>query len=746
MSGIVIAIFTGLLNPYSNYARFLKEECKSITNPKWPPLSSEIYIPLAAVEMGGTSLAEADELTKFLLYSSPEQILERKAEIKFDDLLKQHSDGLKFVLVEGAPGIGKSTLAKEICQRWATNPTVDNHLKQFSLVFLVQLRDETAQRATVLFDLLPKDAKTNMKELELQINRTYGRDVLWILDGFDELPYDQRQKDSLYRRLIEGKILKLSIVLVTSRPTASGPLVQFVERIKNRAKRVEIVGFNSSRIKEYAEEYFKHYKHDRLPSFINYYNSTPVIKKLMYIPLNAAIVCLVYNESYTKQVQFPKTMTELYDAFTKLLILRHLLDKNEVVEDFEMPPRLMCEEDIRSTLPMTAQKEFWNLVKIAYDGVIIPQYIFNKLDNVKDNLGLMNNVSGLVSTGTRYTSSFLHTTLQEYLAALYIANKPNELTKQTFSNINLQRNSNLEVVLVFYAGITSKLQQELDNHTLTTLLESRFLECTVVARCVYESPELVSTFISSSRCQGYVSSTRALDYYIVGYLISHYNISLNVDIKFGDSFEFIAEGIESSSDSDEPCGQLTDIRIIFKLNSNEDRKMLFKLPKVVVKGLTLLVGKNEVDETYIINITKSFPILYHLHHGSRQPVSCAKVCIHLKTLKYLKKLVIKLNGTYEELSLFVRLIEPGRPIRQLRLSLVYNVCPPLYMLFYPSSLETLELTCYPAVDTNHCEAKFNKNLISQNIHLKNLVINGKCPRLETIFSLLNNTNITYNRD
>ena len=144
LSGIVIAIFTGLLNPYSNYVRFLKEECKSITNPKWPPLSSEIYIPLAAVEMGGTSLAEADELTKFLLYSSPEQILERKAEMKFDDLLKQHSDGLKFVLVEGAPGIGKSTLAKEICQRWATNPTVDNHLKQFSLVFLVQLRDETA--------------------------------------------------------------------------------------------------------------------------------------------------------------------------------------------------------------------------------------------------------------------------------------------------------------------------------------------------------------------------------------------------------------------------------------------------------------------------------------------------------------------------------------------------------------------------------------------------------------------------
>ena len=40
----------------------------------------------------------------------------------------------------------------------------------------------------------------------------------------------------------------------------------------------------------------------------------------MYIPLNAAIVCLVYNESYNRQLQFPKTMTELYNAFTKTLI------------------------------------------------------------------------------------------------------------------------------------------------------------------------------------------------------------------------------------------------------------------------------------------------------------------------------------------------------------------------------------------------------------------------------------------
>ena len=55
------------------------------------------------------------------------------------------------------------------------------------------------------------------------------------------------------------------------------------------------------------------------------------------------------------------------------------------------------------------------------------------MTDIKDNLGLMNDISGFsVSSGTQYTSSFLHTTLQEYLAALYIVNKSKKLAKQTF--------------------------------------------------------------------------------------------------------------------------------------------------------------------------------------------------------------------------------------------------------------------------------------------------------------------------
>ena len=583
-----------------------------------------------------------------------------------------------------------------------------------------------------------------MKKLELQLNRTYGQNILWILDGYDELPYNQRQEDSLYRRLIEGDILKLSTVLVTSRPTASSALVRIVKQTKNRAKRVEILGFNSSRIEQYVSEYFKDNLH-LLKSFTNYYNSTPVIRKLMYIPLNTAIVCEVYEENYTKQ-QFPKTMTELYDAFVKTLISRHLHSKKEIVEDFKMPPRLMCEEDLIH-LPETAQKEFWKLAKIAYDGVIIQKYFFENVSNVMDNFGLMNNISSIMLSGTQYTSSFLHTTLQEYFAALYIANKLSVLAKQVFSpilqnhwidfpneiafmvmetmtSISVLQYPTLELVLMFYAGITGKLQVELDKHTFTALSESDF-DWKLLARCIFESPKIGTKYCSNQqRSISHLSSqsldTQPLDYYIVGYLISHFNTSLNIDITSDDSFDFISEAFSSSN---EPQGQLENIHILEVKNVEK----LFQLPNTVVKGLKMGPGKS--DSSLIINITKSFSNLQLLHYDYTL-ISCIEVCVHLQTLNHLKELAIQLKGTYEELLAFKSLlIQPGRPIKHLKLSLTYDDCPPLHMLFVNSSLERIELSCHSTIHfvKSDCEKHFQRHLTSQNITLKELMIDNACP-------------------
>ena len=56
----------------------------------------------------------------------------------------------EFILIEGASGMGKSILLKEITFRWATNLL----LGTFRLVFLVSLQDPTLLRIKSLSDFL----------------------------------------------------------------------------------------------------------------------------------------------------------------------------------------------------------------------------------------------------------------------------------------------------------------------------------------------------------------------------------------------------------------------------------------------------------------------------------------------------------------------------------------------------------------------------------------------------------------
>ena len=46
----------------------------------------------------------------------------------------------------------------------------------------------------------------NMTELKIAINTTNGAGVLWIFDGFDELPVEQREENSIYDQLIKSVV------------------------------------------------------------------------------------------------------------------------------------------------------------------------------------------------------------------------------------------------------------------------------------------------------------------------------------------------------------------------------------------------------------------------------------------------------------------------------------------------------------------------------------------------------------
>ena len=332
------------------YRQQLPDDDKLLTT------ASKHYIELAVISKKGITRKQADEFTRKSLHGLTEEILHEKAPIALDHILKPKEDGrpVRCVLVEGAPGIGKSTLAWEECHKWEKLESV----KQYELVMLLLLREKKAQEARCLGDLLPCNATTNMKELLAAIGE--GEGMLIVCDGFDELPRELRQEGSVYIDLLKGRLLAEATIIVTSRPSVSANLWSLCQH--NIDRHLEVIGFTREDIKRFAESVFSG---DILAGFLAYITNNPPIFGMMYIPLNAVFVALIYQDSYDTDMPFPTTMTQLFDTLTRGLIRRHLVSTHRVPSEYCMPPSLQRTEE----LPPVVAQQLLQLAKVAYESL-----------------------------------------------------------------------------------------------------------------------------------------------------------------------------------------------------------------------------------------------------------------------------------------------------------------------------------------------------------------------------------------
>ena len=113
--------------------------------------------------------------------------------------------------------------------------------QEYDIVVLVRLRDPLIGKAKTVADLLPCVDKAMASEAETAIKAQNGAGVLWVLDGWDELPSDL-PSDSIINKLIQPTMfqespLVKSSVIITSRPLSSAELHPLV------SSRVKVLGF-----------------------------------------------------------------------------------------------------------------------------------------------------------------------------------------------------------------------------------------------------------------------------------------------------------------------------------------------------------------------------------------------------------------------------------------------------------------------------------------------------------------------
>ena len=404
--------------PLRKYASYLKDVYNSMSPPtavNWtPPPSKELSFHLARIGHK-ISKTDADSFTMSTLRGDPDDIIYNKSPMTYTDICKP-ADGSKpkLVLLEGAPGVGKTTFAWDVCHRHITGELLEEYLA----LVLLPLRDNRIRAATSISDLIYHPSWGIQQEVLKEIMHRQGYGLLIILEGWDELPEDLRINASIFLDLVAGNFLCEATIFVTSRPWAAKQLIQdYVERL---SQHIEIVGSADQQVSDYMKrelESKRHAKPSQAILFMNYITSNPVIKSLMYTPITRLMIIEVFK-AYPERL--PKTPTELYRLFTLIVLQRYLTNHPEYGTQGR-------ELNQWTELPKEVEEKFYAVCKLAYDGLQNREQIVFDLKSDFDSLGLMITAHQLHRSKESLASyNFLHLTLQEFLGAVHISCLPQQ--------------------------------------------------------------------------------------------------------------------------------------------------------------------------------------------------------------------------------------------------------------------------------------------------------------------------------
>ena len=411
----------------------------------------------------------------------------------------------EYLLIEGAPGGGKSTLALHYCNQWAQYASF---IDRFEVVVLVYLRDQAIQNATTLADILPARTLEMSQIVASQIKDCDGNSVLFIFDGWDEFPSCLQKKSQVLTIIQQPHKLSLhqSTVLITSRPVSSGNLLHIADR------RVEILGFTQHQIREYIEKALDG-NCTHIQKLVQHLEDHPVIEGYCYVPLHVAILVHVF---LTLKGALPTTLRDLFCKLVLCSIAREL-------ETRESESYVSCSLD---DLPDEVKSKLMDLSLLAYEGVMQDKVVFYekdmKLVHLRANLlslGLLQAVEGLTLLSKSLSYNFLHLSVQELFAAYHISHMDSseqlEVFKQMFGS------SRFQAVLHYFSGFTRLANPAIQDFISTySRQKSSIKDVLPLLHCFYEAQEPSLCNLVNFRSIILDSFLSPVDYLAIGYYIT----------------------------------------------------------------------------------------------------------------------------------------------------------------------------------------------------------------------------------
>ena len=315
------------------------------------------------------------------------------------------------------------------------------------------------------------------------LERSHGKGLLIIFDGWDELSTQLRQS-SLPTKIICKQLLHKCSVVVTSRSYASSSLL----KLTSVNKHVQVMGFLEEEINTVIKGTLEN-NPQIAQKLIDELKIRNDVYTLCYIPLICSIVIHVFEVNG----QLPTTLTKLYENFILQAIRRYVANTGHYDP-----------EDIQSLnekhLPSNIATSFKEMCQFAYESLKEnnPKMTFSSIE-IQQHLK-QTGYLGLIRNYDKDVYQFLHLSIQEFLAAWWIA-KYNEKTEEIF-NVHFD-DDHFRMCLRFVAGLTQlkheKNYQQYFNKELDLQCKRRLLFGFDVCYCsrFYQNSEIRLNHVST---------------------------------------------------------------------------------------------------------------------------------------------------------------------------------------------------------------------------------------------------------
>ena len=595
------------LTAVKKYSGYLRDLYNSEQRPVGigPPTPAVKLLPfkLAKIEKERVSI---DEFTRRYLRGDMDDVgslgneYYKKSPIKLEEVGKpRRHHRQKLILIEGAPGVGKTTFSWEFCRKWGKGEILQDH----SLLLLLPLRDNNLKEAKTPSDLFYHPNSELQQTVVQEVTSNQGLGVAIWLEAWDELDHEPREKASVFLDLIHGRILPLATVFVTSRPWASEHLR---ENCGHRiTQHVEVL----ISAKDQIEHYISKAEAESQPSsfaakFTDYLSSNPVIRAAMYTPVTAKMAAEVFTWSQHTKSPPPTTMTELFNVFTLKTLVDHL-STHPVYHKQQL--RVTTFSDI----PTDVYKQFQDLCRMAYEGILNRQQLVFSATHLPTGfapLSLMQEVPQLYTEGRASSYHFIHLTLQEYLAAVHISQLPaHEQTRLFQEHVN---SGHFKMTMRFLAGRT-KLANIPPDITMDTKLNSfHFL---------FEAKDIPMTTRTLGSGEMVVRprySWTPLDYYVTGHAISHSNCSWRLDFEStsidDEKFKLFCQGCAAPGGTG--CGgHISHADFRFNDLTSKSIQSFVNIPPHILQNMRVLyLNRNKLDGSACDLLAKVVPSMSRL--------------------------------------------------------------------------------------------------------------------------------------